>query len=171
MIFGVKIAAVALSILLLIPGTGCQTNDKARRPLPAGVNASDIAALHLITVPVGLNLDNRPGLDGISLKVYASDWQNPKPVSIHEGILKIEMFDGRFNTNALPLRVWTYQAAELKAREFRARIGTGYEFLLPWGESKPKSRVITVRALYNSPSGRTLRSAASAITVEDMPKK
>jgi hypothetical protein len=103
--------------------------------------------------------------------VYANDYLNPKPVPIRQGSLQILMYDGPMGTNSAPLRTWNYGPEQLKQHEFRARIGTGYEFTLPWGDTPPRSKAVTMQADYRSADGRRVRSRPSSITVEDLPKR
>jgi hypothetical protein len=80
------------------------------------------------------------------------------------------MFDGTLygRTNLPPpLHVWTFSAEELRPAEFKARIGTGYELLLPWGVDRPRQRIVSVGARYTSPEGKILTSSLSSVTVID----
>jgi hypothetical protein len=142
-------------------------------PRPQGVfrpTSGELVELNIITAPVGLNLDGPPGLDGFSVKVYANIAANPKPVPIRSGTLEVLMFDGTFygRTNVPPaLRVWSFTAEELRPLEFTARIGTGYDFLLPWGTNRPTRQLISIAARYTSAEGKVLTSRPSSVTVLD----
>ncbi len=130
----------------------------------------DLVELNVITLPVGLDLDGRPGLDGFSIKVFGNTTSNPKPVPIRAGTLEVVMFDGSIYglTNLPPpLKIWSFSGAELRQHEFTARIGTGYEFLLAWGTNVPTRRMITVGARYTAPDGRIMTSSPSSVTVID----
>ena len=121
-----------------------------------------------MTVPVALNLDQKPGPDGFSVKVYANDATHPKPVPLKEGRLEILMFDGSFYGKTEvppPLKTWSYSAEELRAHRFDAGIGTGYEFVMAWGQSVPHQRMITVAARYTSDDQRVVTSRPSSVTV------
>lgn len=121
-----------------------------------------------MTMPVGLNLDNRPGVDGFTAKVYANDATNPKTIPIREGQLEIIAWDGTLfgRTNLPPaLRIWTFDSADLRRFEFKAGIGTGYEFALRWGTNQPTKNLITVAARYTAPNGRQVASTPASVTV------
>jgi len=123
-----------------------------------------------MTAPVGLNLDERPGPDGFSVKVYANAKDNPKPVPIRAGVLEILMFDGSFfgRTNVPPpLKTWSFTAEQLRSCEFTSRIGTGYDLVLSWGLDRPAQHLITVAARYTSPEQEILTSRPSSVTVID----
>ena len=123
-----------------------------------------------MTMPVGLDLDGRPGVDGFSLKVYAGDAKNPKPIPITQGELEIVMWDGTLfgRTNLPPpLRVWKLPASDLSPYRFQSGIGIGYEFSLAWGTNQPTQRLITVAARYHSPEGRRVTSSPASVTVID----
>ena len=82
---------IAVAGLLLLSACS-STGSKPLFPASSGTPTQ----LNIITAPVGLNLDNRPGLDGFSVKVYANAGSNPKTVSIRSGMLEVLMFDGTF---------------------------------------------------------------------------
>jgi hypothetical protein len=130
----------------------------------------ELVQLNIITSPVGMDFDGRPGLEGFSAKVYANSANSPKPVPIKSGTLEIVMFDGTLfgRTNLPPpLATWTFTLAQLRAVEFTSSIGTGYGFLLPWGAHRPTKKLITVGARYTSPEGKVLTSSVSSVTVLD----
>jgi hypothetical protein len=157
-------AAIGLALCLWL--ASCSST--GRRPLFAG--SAEIVELNVLTAPVGLDLDGKPGLDGFSIRVFAGAKANPKPVPIRAGTLEIVMFDGTLfgRTNLPPpLRVWTFTPDELRQREFTSGIGTGYDLLLAWGRNVPTRRLITVGARYTSPSGNVLTSSPSSVTVID----
>lgn len=144
----------------------CATNPPPAPAIPEG----EIRQLNVMSVPVALNVDNIPGPDGFSVKVFANDARHPKPVRIREGQLEILIFNGTFFglTNVpTPLRVWSFSARELAAQEFTAKIGVGYEFLLLWGTNRPTERLITVAARYTSPGQNIVTSEPSSVTVLD----
>jgi hypothetical protein len=126
--------------------------------------------LNVITVPVALDLDGHPGADGVAVKLYANDAQNPKAVRIRDGILELIMFDGTFfgRTNVpTPLRTFHFTNAELRAREFKSNIGYGYEFSLLWSTNHPTQRIMSIAARYTAPDGRVVTSRPSSVTVLD----
>lgn len=127
-----------------------------------------IDQLRLLSVPVALNLDQRPGTDGFCVKVYGVSRSHPKPVPIRNGIVEIMMFDGLLtgSTNApQPLCTWKYTAEQLPQYELKAAVGTGYQLAPTWGEKRPLQNRITVVARYLSTAGLTLASAPSVISV------
>ena len=157
-----KVYLIAVALLLC----GCSSPKQQSELFSAG----ELVQLNIITSPVGLDIDGRPGLDGFSAKVYANTPNNPKTVRIRGGVLEVLMFDGTLYglTNVPPpLRIWTFPSEELRTHEFNGRIGTGYEFLLPWGGDRPTHRIITVAARYTSANGNVLTSRPSSVTVID----
>jgi len=115
-------------------------------------------------------LDNVPGPDGFSVKVFANDAKHPKSVPIREGQLEILMFNGTFfgRTNLPPpLKVWSFNPGELAGHRFSSSIGAGYEFVLRWEANRPTERLITVGARYTSPNQQILTSLPSSVTVLD----
>jgi hypothetical protein len=148
-------------LLVLLPCGGCKSS-------PLRSSSGQIVELNLMTVPVALDLDGRPGPDGISVKLYASAKENPKPVRLREGALELLLFDGAFRRQAAPppvLRQFKFSADELRANEFTARIGTGYQFFLRWGTNVPTQRIMSVAARYTPPEGQVVLSRPNSITV------
>jgi hypothetical protein len=120
-------------------------------------------------LPVAINLDNVPGADAFSIRIYASTAQQPKGVSIRQGTLDIVLFDGTFPPNqpitGKPLRIWSFSPQQLKALANENRLGTGYEFTLPWAGTPPTRNRVTVFARYRPKSGNPVVSGPSAISL------
>lgn len=150
------VAAVALLF------SACQS------PRSSGAAKDTIVQLNVITVPMALDLDGRPGPDGVAVKLYANEAQKPKAIRIRGGTLELLMFDGTFfgRTNVPPpLRTFRFSGAELRTREFKSNIGYGYEFSLPWGTNRPSQRIMGVAARYTASDGRVITSRPSSVTV------
>ncbi len=157
-----------LSAMVALFATACATSKKSE-PVTHHESGS-IDTLNVIAVPVGLNLDQNPGPDSFSIKVYANTADEAKAIPITKGTLEIVTFDGTFfgRTNLPPvLRSWTFESAKLVPYEFKAHIGTGYEFTLGWGTNKPTHTLMSIAARYTSPSGEVVTSRPSAVTVFD----
>jgi hypothetical protein len=151
---------LAAGTLLLV--SGCAT--------PGGGRIA-VDQLHLLTIPLAINLDNVPGSDGFAIKVYASRAGEPKPVAIPRGSIEILMYDGVIRATDLetarPLRTWTFAGDELRGRQYSTSIGVGYQFALPWGDAKPTADRITVLARYHSPDGKVIASLPSSIVTNN----
>jgi len=130
-----------------------------------------IEELHLFGLPVAVNLDNRPGADGVAVRVYASGAKEARGRAIRNGTLEVVLFDGSFKpgdaTPEVPLRSWSFNPAQLKALESENRLGIGYELTLPWTDSPPKMNRVTVFARYTAAGskGRSIISGPASITV------
>lgn len=149
-----------LLVVGLVLGTvGCAS-------LGGGRDAVD--ELHLLTIPVAINADGVAGADGFAIKVYASRYDEPKPVSIASGQIEILMYDGvvriRDLATTAPLRTWVFANATLRDCQYRTSIGVGYQFALQWGTAKPTGDHITVLARYRSRDGRIITSLPGSIS-------
>ena len=157
-IHAVRIWFVIGALLLL--GAGCATGPGS---------SSGIDSLHLFSVPVALDLDGAPGPDGFGATIYASAAATAKGVLINAGKIEILMFDGvvaaEANTNAALKRVWSFSSAELSGHLVKTSLGTGYRFLLNWGDTRPLQNRITIQARYQSPRGRPIASSPTTIAV------
>jgi hypothetical protein len=158
LILRVRIVACVAGVVILL--LGCQS---------ARLGGQEwIVQLNLITVPVALDLDNQPGVDGISVKVYASAEANPKPVPIRAGSLELLLFDGPFHRQASQppiLKQFRFTPDELRPGEFTAKIGTGYQLSLAWGTNIPSQRIMSVAARYTHADGQMVLSRPSSVTV------
>lgn len=134
-----------------------------------GRTTPEIDEVHLFGLPVAINLDSVPGPDAFSVRVFAARSAQPKGVPIRKGTLEILLFDGAFAPNqplpATPLRTWSFSAEQLKGAASDNRLGTGYEFTLPWAGTPPRRNRVTVLARYRPVSGAAVVSGPSAISL------
>jgi len=147
--------------LAALVAAGCATGNGGRSEAPA--------ELHLFGLPVALNLDGKPGPDGIGVRVYASAAGLAKGVPITRGTLEVLMFDGVVGETELrtrsPRHQWSLPAAALKPFASLTSLGTGYQLALRWEQDSPRTPVVTVMARYHSPEGAELQSAANTVSV------
>jgi hypothetical protein len=132
------------------------------KPASSGKGRDGIDELHLFGIPVALNLDGLQGADGIGVRVYASSAARAQGLPIRRGTLEILMFDGALGTatdpGALkPRQVWSFPAADLKGYTATTSIGTGYQFALRWGTSRPTRDNVSILARYRPPDGSPCR--------------
>ena len=135
-------------------------------PVSAG---SRIDEINLVTMPVPINLESLPGIDGIVLKIYAVNYQHPRTQAIAAGALEVLMYDGLVRggpgeTNQCRHQ-WSFSAEELRGYAFTTRIGTGYSFRLGWGKDRPQQDKISVVARYQPPQGQPIYSSPSYIPI------
>ncbi|MEY4689980.1 MAG: hypothetical protein RIT19_305 [Verrucomicrobiota bacterium] len=161
---------IALAVLVLGLAAGCRSEDGGNGSASrarGGARASGILELHLLTMPVALNLDGAPGPDGVAVKLFANVGNAAKPAPIRRGEVEILLFDGLLNGNSAPLpkpaHSWTFTAKELKGFETQAMVGTGYQITLRWGGFQPKNDRVTVIARHPIGDGRYLYSTPGVI--------
>jgi hypothetical protein len=130
---------------------------------------SPIDQLHLLVTSVALDLDGKPGPDGIGVRVYASRPGSSGAVPVKTGTLELLMYDGAHVREQLaslqPRHLWTYPADKLKPYLQKTSIGTSYRFAALWGDDKPTSDRVTLIARYTGPDNRQIYSAPSSIPV------
>lgn len=129
-----------------------------------------ITGINMMTGPVAINMDQDPGLDGISVRLFFTDADNPKAVTISSGMVDVLMFDGLFvpGKDAPPLRKqWTFTAEQLESVRYQSALGEAYELLLAWGEDSPDNRAISVVARYTRSDDTYVLSGSSSISVMD----
>ncbi len=150
---------------------GCKSSRShppARQAVPAG-SQSSLAELHLMAMPVAVDLDGSPGTDGILLKVFAVNADHPKPQYIRSGQLDILLFDGVLESQTIQDEkrwlAWNFTPVALAPFAISSPIGIGYNLSLPWGQKPPTKDRVTVVAKYTPAKGQPIYSAPSAITV------
>lgn len=140
---------------------GCATSGQSASGLPG--------ELHLFAVPAALQLDDRPGPDGIGVRVYASAAGKSRGLEIRAGVLEVLLFDGSPTVaqmkNAKPLKIWSFPASELSPFVAVTSLGTGYQMALNWEANRPSGSVVTVIARYHPLQGAELVSSANTIAV------
>ena len=163
---------MALSMLLATMGClalpGCATSQKAGAA-PTGPGRGRIDELNLLAVPVAINLDATPGVDGFAIQVYAVDRNHPKTQPIRDGTLDVLMFDGLlkgFVTDDSQYRhIWNFTANQLKAYAATTAIGTSYRLTLNWGADKPRDDKITLIVRHRPSQGAAVYSSPSSIAI------
>jgi hypothetical protein len=150
---------------MLLLGAACATD-----PMPPAARHSEaIDEIQIMAMPVGLNLDDVPGVDGFAVKIYPINRRHPKSVPLQSGALDLLLFDGILDaagirTNA-PLRTWTFDAASLPQYGGKTAIGFSYSFTLAWGTNTPRQSKITVAGRHRPRQGLPAYSAPTAIAV------
>jgi hypothetical protein len=154
------LARLTLCLLLLICAMGCRS---------ISPTSKSIDQLHLLVTSVALNLDDKPGADGVGVRLYASHRGETEALAITTGTLDILMFDGNVPLEELPthtpLYTWSFPAAKLTAQLQETSIGTSYRFAALWGEHEPKDDRVTLVARYTAPGGQPIYSAPSSVPV------
>lgn len=132
-----------------------------------GENKAAIDQLHLLVTSVALNVDDKPGPDGVGVRVYASRRERAEALPIASGTLDILMFDGNLPLDQLrsaqPRHTWSYPAEKLKPYIQKTTIGISYRFAALWGEDKPTADRVTFVARHTSPNAKQAYSAPSSI--------
>jgi hypothetical protein len=163
---GIVAGLVAAAAVMLF--SGCASDGRGERGGSGlGGAARPVERLDLLLTSVGLNLDGKPGADGFGARVYASSRKSSAGTPLARGKLEILMYDGVVRGDEIgsvaPLRTWSYDASELKPYVQKTSIGTGYRFVLAWGEQTPKAGRITVVARYTGPDGMPVYAAPGNI--------
>lgn len=151
-------------MLICLLLAGCR--NPAERP-PAG---GPISKLQLLTSPGPLNLDDKPGPDGIAAQVYALADGRAQAVPVTAGILELLIFEdsapsepGQFAA-AKPWRSWSFTPAELVPRGKQSFAGTGYNFVLTWA-TPPMAAKISIVSRYTPPAGSPIYSAPVSVLI------
>jgi len=158
--FGLRASDFGFASLLLLPllfVLGCGS-------LSSSGGKGAINQLHLLGTPVAIDLDKKPGADGLGVRVYASSAETSQAIPIRSGSLEIVLFDGTVRREevaaATPLVSVTYSASQLRKFEHKTAVGMSYNFIPAWGDHTPTKGRVTVVAIYRiSPAAAPIRSA------------
>lgn len=149
---------------IAVSGSGCSTVGGS-----TGGGRGEIGEVHLFGVPVALNLDSRPGPDGIGVRIYLTAAGRAQGMEMHRGRLEVLMFEGALTDEALasatPRKMWSYTPPQLAPAVGTSALGTGYQLALNWGEDRPRTGAVTVIARYHPPTGVPVVSTSSSIAV------
>ena len=120
-------------------------------------------------MPVPINLESLPGIDGVVVKVYAVNYKYPRTQTIPTGVLEVLMYDGLVrgaaNETNQARHIWIFPAEELPGYAITTTIGTGYSFRLAWGKDHPRGDKISVVARYRPPEGAAVYSSPSYLAI------
>lgn len=163
-IAGCVIAAMALTGC---GGSASGKGDPTSAPRTTDSPAQRVDAINLIAPPTAMNLDDKPGADGVPLTVYLFSVDESAPLSMRSGVLEFLLFGGRMGGEQLraatPLRTWTFTAADLQRAQDETLIGRCYKIVLRWGDQAPPTRSITLVARYVPAVGRAMYSSPISI--------
>jgi hypothetical protein len=134
---------------------------------PTRASKSSIDQLHLLVTSVALNVDDKPGPDGVGVRVYASRHERAEALPITTGTLDILMFEGNVPFDQLPSHqprhTWSYPADKLKPHIQKTTVGISYRFAALWGDDKPTTDRVTFVARHTSQNTNHIYSAPSSV--------
>jgi len=131
---------------------------------------SAISELHLFGLPSAVDLDGRPGADGITVRIFASTATEPRGVPIRAGTLEVLLFDGPLRPGqplpSKPLHVWSLTPQQLLPLASESKLGTGYQLTLPWTGTPPVRASVSVIARHTaSATARPVFSGPASISM------
>jgi hypothetical protein len=167
-----KIRELGLSfpLLLLAVLAGCVSEVTEAKKSGGGksVRSGEVGEIHLFGA-VAISVNGAAAPAGLGVIIYASPAGGSRGQALHRGKLEIMMYDSAARGLDLravkPLKVWTFDAAQLEPFVSESLLGERYQLALAWEESAPKSKVVTVAARYRGPRGVELYSSPSAVSV------
>lgn len=155
-----------LSAMVLLAVGGCALQPDPDAPPPPR-DWADKQILMVSPKPT-VNLDARPGSEGVRFQAYFFMADKGKPVAV-SGSLNVLMFEGREKAEAVgrvePYKVWEFSPAELPDHLVRTRWGWAYDLTLIWGLKAPQRPLVTIIGIYKSPDGRQLVSEPIIIPI------
>jgi hypothetical protein len=150
-----------LPAMLLVLAAGCASMD--------GGGGKAIGEIHLFGLPTALTVAGSSVPGGVGVRIYAGETGGFRGLPIRRGRLEVLMFDhsaaGLDPQTEQPLKVWSFEAADLAPFESHTMVGTGYQLELRWDQDRPKGKVFTVVARYRGSSKSVIYSAPAAIAV------
>jgi len=118
--------------------------------------------------PAAINWDDKPGPDGVQVRLYLFQVGRPQPVMVG-GAIEFRMYAGRVPQGGVPevepFKTWRFASDNLAVLRFRSMVGWGYAARLGWGGKPPEASVVSVQAVYEPPEGTGVISAPLAIAL------
>ncbi len=156
-----KFIAILLLSLLAAGIAGCDAQSRSRRLSRPPKPVARVDRIEVLSTPVALNFDNRPGPDGVAVKVYLFRVDRPEPVTVR-GKLEIMLYDEKVSSIDLhtrePFHVWRLGPDELAMYLSRGIVGWRYAMDLRWGSPRPRSGTISLAVRYLPPEGPSVYS-------------
>ena len=146
---------------------GCEPPGKVSRIMPPPVVQVDRLGVH-VERGTAINWDDKPGADGVFVRVYCYQYHQPKTVTVN-GVLEFMLFEGGLSMGTIdkakPFQVWKFTTDQLPAFADRSTVGWGYTMQLAWNKNVPKTRRITLVARFISATGAETFSVPVSIPV------
>lgn len=173
-----KLVVVIVSLGFFL--TGCATDGDSSAADPAGpVQPFDPAAvpalsprvdsMELDTFPVAVNLDDKPGADGISVKMRLYSLDQPLAFAMQKGVVEFVMYEGRVRDNMLadaqPHHIWRFSASQIAGSGRKVLVGWQYDLTLNWLDKAPKTDAFTLTARLLRPGGQPLYARPVFLTI------
>lgn len=125
-----------------------------------------------ITPPVVQNFDNKPGPDGLQVRLMFFRNGQDLPVTV-SGPVEIQIFEDRSQSAtassraqsvpATPFHTWKFESGQINRYLRKTLYGWVYVVPLQWGQHVPQSDKIAIRAIYKLSDQRTIASSATMI--------
>ena len=159
-----KIWNALLLAAVLVP-TGCHTSGSGPSKGVITAKSAPVDQLHLISLPVGVDLDGKPGADGFVIKIFASRRGSARPVAIRSGTLDVLLFEGILENleKSKPVREWHFTASDLKKTQVPSSIGPAYQVSLAWDHSAPLKSQFTVLVRWHEKAFRPIEVATTVM--------
>ena len=139
------LAATALAWAL----SGCTGPQTISARPPSPVDQADRIVIECTSVAV--NWDNRPGPDGLPVRVHVFRQAGKLPVTV-KGRLEFVLYEGLVSPDetakAKPFRSWRLEGEQLRSCLGRSPYGWGYVVPLAWGAAAPRTAWVTLLARY-----------------------
>ena len=145
---------------------GCVTNQDGANEGKLSLGLSGVGSvdsIRLFTSPAVLNLDNKPGVDGFTAKIYAIDEDRPKPIKVNAGEIEFMVFESTIESE--PLQVWKFDTKKLKRHMATTQIGVVYDFRLIWDSTKAPKRKAAILAQYRSVDGKVIKAVPVVLPI------
>ncbi len=145
--------------------TGCA--GPAGKPGTPVAGVGPVRELNLLAMPSALNLNDKPGADGVAVKVFAVRQGGMKGVPIRSGWIEVLAYEGTFEDAppTKPFHEWRLNPDQLARSEIKTLMGTGYYLVLDWSPHILHGNRATIIARYLSDSGAPVTSAPSYVAV------
>jgi len=137
-----------------LPGIG-NPDVSATAPLIAPTPRVD--KIELASRPAVVNLDDKPGPDGVSITLRLYNLEQPLAFALQTGVIEFVLYEGNIKdaevADAEPFHVWRFSANQINNSGRKVLVGWQYALSLDWLGKPPTSSAVTLVARIPRPGG------------------
>lgn len=112
--------------------------------------------MELESFPSAVNLDEKPGPDGVTLKLRLYSLDTPLAFALTQGDMEIVLYEGSIREqeigSAKPFHIWRFSAKQMSQSGRKSIVGWHYAMSLNWGDNVPTTSTVTLVARIPRPN-------------------
>lgn len=139
------------------PGMPNVATPGVRSDAPVVTPLPRVDKMELESFPSAAQLDDKPGPDGVTLKLRLYSLDTPLAFALTQGEIEFVIYEGSIRENeisgATPFHIWRFSAKQMAQSGRKSIVGWHYAMSLLWGDHVPGSSTITLVVRIPRPEG------------------